>query len=180
MSYSRNQLSTSPPPMYFSDGYLTSPYNNFYLNEQKMQFAGQQPTSVVSAPVPVTPAPVPVTPVPVPITPAPVPVTPAPVVMAPAPMTYSVPQQPVQAPVTVIMQQPQVPQIPKLVIKPKGWDIVNIILCILIMCSCVGIILNLINGTAGSIVCTIICLCLIYSIYSWYNKEEKKIEEKTE
>jgi len=52
---------------------------------------------------------------------------------------------------------------------PKGWNFVNILLVLLLVCSCITSIVNLTNGQIGGAVCTLCCLCIFYWIYASYN-----------
>jgi hypothetical protein len=60
--------------------------------------------------------------------------------------------------------------IPSPSVQKKGWTFLNILLCILIICSCSTIITNLVNGQAGGAIISVCSLCIILSIYYGYNK----------
>ena len=169
MSYTRYHISSTPPPMMSSDGYLSS-YNPYLTFDPKIQFAGQGTTPVASAPQVVQQ----------PVMQQPVmqqPVMQQPVIQQPV-MQQPVMQQPVMMTQPTVMAQPMMIQAQPVVTKeshlePKGWTIVNIILILILISCCIMSISNILDGEILNGVLAIVCLCIFYCIYSWYNGQEE-------
>lgn len=155
MSYqSYPQISSTPPPMMTSDTQTMTPYQNVSsapsMSTVPVQNMQMQPAVPVYTPPPVY---------------APPPVyTPPQVYTAPAPIY--------QAPNT--MAQPSLPIIlPNLEEEvSKGWSFINILLILLLLCSCITSIVNFIDGELINGCCCILCLCLFYWLYSYYNRHD--------
>jgi hypothetical protein len=183
MAYQRYNMSTTPPPIYTSDGYLSS-YNPYLSYEQKYQIAGQgnQPQAVMTAPlapqVTVPSAPVIQQPI---MAPQQVMVpSPPQQVMMPAPqqqLMATVPPQLVASAPPIIIQTPTTVAPTVAHIEPNGWTFINIILVLLLISSCLMSIINLVNGDILNAVITIICLSLFYWIYSAYNHHDTDVHK---
>ena len=87
------------------------------------------------------------------------------------PLGYATPPVPIQ------MSQPSLPMgVSNNTIveheELKGWSFINILLVILLICSCLSSIGNFINGEIANGICCILCLCLFYWLYSYYNSHD--------
>ena len=175
MSYQRYQISTTPPPMLSSDVYLTSSYNPYFSHEPRIQIAGQQPVIMPQQQV-MIPQQVPQQQM---VMPQQIPqqqmVIPQQVPQQQMVMPQQVPQQQMPQIVAVPIQTQSVPMAhPVAHSEPKGWTIFNMILCLLLLCSCVALIINLINGQFLNTIAPLVCLCIICSIYSHYNGSDEQ------
>ena len=133
--------------MLSSDVYLTSSYNPYFSHEPRIQIAGQQPVMMPQQQV-MIPQQVPQQQM---VMPQQIPqqqmVIPQQVPQQQMVMPQQVPQQQMPQIVAVPIQTQSVPMAhPVAHSEPKGWTIFNMILCLLLLCSCVALIINLING----------------------------------
>jgi len=169
MSYLRPLISSSPPPYYLSDSFITSSYQPLYAYEPRLQMAGQQVPQTITTQVPqtiTTQVPQQV------IQPAPQPVI-QPViqpVMQPAPQPVMQPAQPVgQNPIVLPIQIAPPSKQPQSGF--KGFTIVNIILILLILSSCIACLTTILNGNIIGALVGVCCLCIMSSIYTYYNSQ---------
>jgi hypothetical protein len=85
---------------------------------------------------------------------------------APMPTPMPAPMPPIpQMPTTIPIAQPEHQEV-------KGWTFVNILLVIILICCCLTSIVNIINGQVLNGILAIICLCLFYWFYSYYNRND--------
>lgn len=192
MAYQRYNLSTTPPPIYTSDGYFTSSYNPYLSHEPKYQIAGQGTQTAVPATmgVPQVMAPMPSSQVvtqpsqmvtqPSQVVAQPAQVVAPTMMTMPSQMISTTPQmiaQPmmVSAPMPQPFVQTNLTQTKaELASEPKGWTLINIILVLLLLLSCLTSIVNLLDGDIPSAIFGIFCLCIFYWIYSNYNHNESE------
>jgi hypothetical protein len=139
-------ISSTPPPITTSDNYLATTPMPYMVAPT----APTAPPSYVPPPQVALPAPVAPPSYPIPSYPTP---------------SYPVPSYPVASP-TPLPASTAEPEHSEI----KGWTFINILLVIILLCSCITSISNLLSGDIPSAVLTIICLSLFYWIYSYYNR----------